>query len=77
MKRFALFFEQKHSEVRQQRKAIKEALVGGANTVAKISDSTELAEDLVLWNMMGLLKWGTIEVSGHENHEVVYSLKEA
>ena len=76
MKRFAAFFEQKHSDVRHQRRVIKEALVGGANTVAKISDTTGLAEDLVLWNVMGLLKWGAVEVSGHVNHEVVYSMKE-
>ena len=71
-----MFFEQKHSDVRRQRKLIKEALVGGANTVAKISDATELSEDLVLWNVMGLLKWGEVEVSGHEHHEVVYAMKE-
>ena len=76
MKRFAVFFEQKHSDVRHQRNAIKEALVGGANTVAKISDTTGLAEDLVLWNVMGLLKWGAVELSGHVNHEVIYSMKE-
>jgi len=76
MKRFAAFFEQKYSDVLRQRKVIKEALLGGANTVAKISDTTEFAENLVLWNVMGLLKWGVVEVVGHENHEVIYSLKE-
>ena len=76
MKRFATFFEQKKSEVRRQRKLIKEALVGGANTVAKISSTTDMPEDLVLWNVMGLLKWGELEVTGHEHHEVMYTLKE-
>ena len=76
MKRFASFFEQKHSEVRRQRKLIKEALFGGANTVARISDTTDMPEDLVLWNIMGLLKWGELEVIGHEHHEVMYALKE-
>ncbi len=76
MKRFAAFFEQKHSVVRHQRELIREALNGGANTVAKISDTTEMPEDLVLWNIMGLLKWGELEVTGHEHHEVMYALKE-
>ncbi|MHA1908299.1 MAG: hypothetical protein ACW98Y_13455 [Candidatus Thorarchaeota archaeon] len=76
MKSFASFFKQKHSEVRHQRKMIKEAVIGGANTVAKISDSTDLPEDLVLWNIMALLKWGELEVTGHEHHEVMYALRE-
>ena len=76
MRRFSTYFEQKHSDVRQQRKAIKEALTGGANTVATISQKTELPNELVVWNLMGMLKWGAIEVTGEENHELIYAIKE-
>ncbi len=77
MKQFSLYFKQKHSNVRQQRKMIKEALSGGANTVTVISQKTGLATELVVWNLLGMLKWGDIEVAGEENHELVYSMKEA
>ena len=76
MRRFATYFEQKHSDVRKQRKEIREALNGGANTVAQISKKTELSPELIVWNLMGMLKWGDIEVAGEENHELVYAIKE-
>ncbi len=76
MRRFSTYFEQKHSDVRKQRKVIKEALTGGANTVASISKKTELSPALVVWNLMGMLKWGDIEVTGEESHELVYAIKE-
>ena len=76
MRRFATYFEQKHSDVRKQRKIIKEALTGGATTVASISKKTELSPELIVWNLMGMLKWGDIEVTGEENHELVYAIKE-
>lgn len=76
MSRFASYFQQKHSEVRQQRGWIADALKAGANTVSKISQKTEMPKDLVVWNLMGMLKWGTIEVAGEENHELLYAVKE-
>ncbi|MFW9909340.1 MAG: hypothetical protein ACFFEF_12260 [Candidatus Thorarchaeota archaeon] len=77
MRRFSGFFEQKHSEVRHQRQRIKEAVSGGANTVDKISEATKMPKELVVWNLMGLLKWGQVEVCGEVNHEPVYAIKEA
>lgn len=76
MSRFSAYFEQKHSDVRQQRNWIAEALKAGANTVEKISQKTEMPLDLVVWNLMGMLKWGTVEVTGEESHELVYTIKE-
>lgn len=76
MRRFSSYFEQKRSDIRQQRKIIKEALGGGANTVTLITKKTDLAPELVVWNLMGMLKWGDIEVKGEENHELVYAIKE-
>lgn len=76
MSRFASYFQQKHSEVRQQRDWIADALKAGANTVSEISKKTEMPKDLVVWNLMGMLKWGTIEVAGEENHELQYAVKE-
>ncbi|OLS21755.1 MAG: hypothetical protein ThorAB25_26510, partial [Candidatus Thorarchaeota archaeon AB_25] len=33
-------------------------------------------KDLVVWNLMGMLRWGEVEVAGEEEHEMVYKLKE-
>ncbi len=76
MNRFASYFQQKHSEVREQRNWITEALKDGANTVPEISQKTKMPMDLVVWNLMGMLKWGTVEVAGEENHELRYAVKE-
>jgi hypothetical protein len=76
MRRFAPFFEQKRSEIRSQRQKIEFVLAKGPSTVKTIADKTELATDLVVWNLMGLLRWGKIEVAGEEEHELIYKLKE-
>jgi predicted transcriptional regulator len=76
LNRFAPFFEQKRSEVRKQRQEIQLVLSKGPATVTEIAKRSGLQKNLIVWNLMGLLKWGTIEVTGEENHELVYSLKE-
>jgi hypothetical protein len=76
MRRFAGFFEQKNSEVRKQRKVIKEVLAAGPTTVSQLSAKIDLAPELVVWNLMGMLKWGEVEVSGEQDHELVYTKKE-
>lgn len=75
-KLFGQFFTQKRGDVRKQRKAIADALQGGPASVSKIADTTNLQKDLVVWNLMGMLRWGEVEVAGEENHEMVYVLKE-
>ena len=73
---FGQFFTQKRGDVRKQRKAITEALKAGPASVSKITEATEFEKDLVVWNLMGMLRWGDVEVAGEENHEMVYTLKE-
>jgi hypothetical protein len=75
-KMFAQYFNQKRGDVRKQRKAIGEVLQGGPASISKIAGATEMEKDLVVWNLMGMLRWGDVEVAGEENHEMVYTLKE-
>ena len=74
---FGEFFNQKQGEVRRQRKALQEALKNGPTSVSMLSDTTQLEKQLVMWNLMGMLRWGVVEVSGEEDHELVFALKEA
>ncbi len=76
MSSFAKFFSQKRGQIRGQRKAIEDLLKAGPATVTKLSEETEFAKNLVVWNLIGMLRWGTVEVTGEENEELVYSLKE-
>jgi hypothetical protein len=73
---FAQYFTQKRGDVRKQRKAIAEALKAGPASVSKITEATKYEKDLVVWNLMGMLRWGEVEVAGEEEHEMVYKLKE-
>jgi len=76
-KMFVNFFSQKRGEVRKQRKAIEEVLKGGPSTVSKISEATSFEKNLVVWNLMGMLRWGDVEVASEEGEELTYILKEA
>ena len=73
---FAQYFTQKRGDVRKQRKDITEALQAGPASVSKITEATEFEKDLVVWNLMGMLRWGEVEVEGEEEHEMIYKLKE-
>ena len=73
---FAGYFTQKQGDVRKQREDIENVLKGGPASVSKIAETTMYAKDLVVWNLMGMLRWGTVEVIGEENHEMVFILKE-
>jgi len=77
MSAFQRFFSQKRGDVRKQRQAIEESLKAGPSTVTKIAEKTGLAKDLIVWNLVGMLKWGAVEVTGEQDHELVYTLKEA
>jgi len=73
---FVEFFSQKRGDVRKQRKAIEEALKGKPSTVSKIAEVTGFEKNLVVWNLMGMLRWGFVEVTSEEGDELTYSLKE-
>ena len=73
---FSKYFYQKVGTVRKQRAAIEKVLKAGPSSVTAIAESTGYEKELVLWNLMGMLRWGTIEVAGEEGHELNYVLKE-
>jgi hypothetical protein len=76
MSQFTTYFYQNHGIVRRQRKAIQDVLAEGAATVDSIAEKTNIPKNEVVWNLLGMLRWGTVEVTDEQNHALVYSLKE-
>ncbi|MGY5879476.1 MAG: hypothetical protein RTV31_04450 [Candidatus Thorarchaeota archaeon] len=74
---FTNFFSQKRGDIRKQRKAIKKILGEGPSTVSAIAETAGFEKDLVVWNLMGMLRWGEVEVASEEGDELTYILKEA
>lgn len=75
-KLFNQFFFQKRSDVRKQRDTIKKFLEKGPSNVTKIHEETGMAKNLIVWNLMGMLKWGDVEVVAEEEGELTYGIKE-
>ncbi|TFF95845.1 hypothetical protein EU546_02540 [Candidatus Thorarchaeota archaeon] len=73
---FNEFFSQKRVDVREQRATIKSILEKAPSNVTKISEETKYPKELVVWNLMGMLKWGDIEVIAEEDGELTYGIKE-
>jgi len=76
-KMFTNFFSQKRGDIRKQRKAIEEVLQAGPSTVSDISTITGFEKNLVMWNLMGMLRWGMVDIVNEEGEELTYVLKEA
>jgi hypothetical protein len=76
-KMFREFFSQKRGDVRKQRATIKAILEKGPSNVSMISEETKFPKELVVWNLMGMLKWGDVEVIAEEEGELTYGIKEA
>jgi hypothetical protein len=76
-KMFTNFFSQKRGDIRKQRKAIEEILTQGPSTVSTIAESSGYDKNLVVWNLMGMLRWGQVEIASEEGDELTYVLKEA
>ena len=74
---FTNFFSQKRGDIRKQRKAIEEILGEGPSTVSAIAETAGFEKSLVVWNLMGMLRWGKVEVASEEGEELTYVLKEA
>jgi hypothetical protein len=73
---FSNYFSQKQGDVGSQRQAIEDVLKNGPASISKIAEATMYAKDLVVWNLMGMLRWGVVEAVGEENHEMVFMLRE-
>ncbi|MCF2137778.1 MAG: hypothetical protein K9W43_11155 [Candidatus Thorarchaeota archaeon] len=76
MTQFKSFFQQNRGDIRKQRKAITEALAQGPATITELANRTELPKDLIVWNIVGLLRWGSVEIAGENGCELVYARKE-
>lgn len=74
---FTEYFEQKRGAIRKQRKAIKEVLESGPASVTEIAGKLEFEKKLVLWNLMGMLRWGDVDIVDERDHELIYALAEA
>jgi len=73
---FSNYFTQKRGAVRTQREAIEDVLKNGPASISKIAEKTMYSKDLVVWNLMGMLRWGVVETVAEESHEMVFALKE-
>jgi DNA-binding IclR family transcriptional regulator len=76
MSQFTSFFYQNQGIIRRQRAAINEALDEGPATAASIAEKTKIPKNEVVWNLLGMLRWGLVDVTDEHDHELVFSLKE-
>ena len=72
---YTSFFKQKRGAIRKQRAVIQQVLDLGPATVSDISEQADLAKNLVVWNIIGMLRWGMIEIVEEHGPELVYALK--
>ena len=76
MRRFSRFFEQNTHTTFKQRRVILEALAAGPATISSLVSKTSIPESLLVWNIMGMMKWGEVEVAGEKNHQILYGRRE-
>ena len=76
MRKSTEFFHQKRGDVRKQRDAIKKILADGPTTISAIHESTRIPKELLVWNIVGMVRWGEVDVTGEDEHELIYGLKE-
>ena len=76
MRNYDEYFHQKKSDVRKQRESIKKALSSGPSTVSALHKSTKFSKDILVWNLVGMMRWGEVEVTGEDENELIYSIKE-
>ena len=59
-----------------ERSFIIKQLEDTPKTVTDIAKATKMDKDRVLWNILALMKWNRIEITGEEKREYIYSIKE-
>ncbi len=74
-KYYRVLFNQRQGDVRKQRKAIGDLLSNGPATVSELAPQLESAENIVLWNLIAMVRWGTVEIVEERDDELVYRLK--
>lgn len=70
------YFKQNAGDIREQRAAIEKVLKDGPTTISTIAESTGYEKDLIMWNLLAMLKWGSVEIESYEGDELTYALKE-
>lgn len=76
MSEFSKMFKQKRGVIRKQRRAIENVLANGPALVSEIAAETDLEKSQVVWNLVGMLRWGDIEIVDDNGEELIYGLKE-
>ncbi|MHA2142198.1 MAG: hypothetical protein ACXADD_11930 [Candidatus Thorarchaeota archaeon] len=76
MTEFKMYFDQNYADVTAQRASILESLKDGPASVSAISEKTEMDKKVLMWNLLGLLRWGDVEIAGEEQHELLFQLRE-
>jgi len=60
-KLLAPYFKQNAGDIRDQRAAIEKILNDAPSTISIIAETTGYAKDLVFWNILAMLRWGTVD----------------
>ncbi|MGY5875559.1 MAG: hypothetical protein RTU30_07420 [Candidatus Thorarchaeota archaeon] len=74
-KYYRVLFNQRPGDVRKQRKAIGELLSSGPATISELAPQLESSENVVLWNLIAMVRWGSVEIVEERDNELVYRLK--
>ncbi len=75
MKHFGDMFYQNKRETEKQRLKIFEVLKGKQLSVSEISSELGLEKPVVLWNLLGMLRWGQVDVLEGDG-ELIFVTKE-
>jgi len=63
-------------EQQRIRKALREALKGGAKSVPELAEACSLGKPVTLWHVMAMRRYGELFESAERNGYPLYSLKE-
>lgn len=75
MSHFIDFFHQNTHETKEQRNKIHELLKDKELSVSEIASNLNIETPLVLWNLLGMLRWGKVDVL-ERDHELIFTIKE-
>ncbi len=75
MKHYTDFFYQNRRETEKQRTRILGLLKDEKLSVSQIASKLNLDKPLVLWNLLGMLRWGQVDIHESEQ-ELIFASKE-
>ena len=73
-KHFAPLFKQKFTDTRKQRGEILRHLEKGPTTISELKEKIPLPKNVILWNLIGLIRWGQVEIVSERDDELVYAI---